>query len=62
MALKLVTGLPTLPLGVTSDVIGCLQHEAHELGRLKGVVGELGVVSEGWMVTLRKMTDNSTNV
>lgn len=60
--LQLVTGLPTAPLGVARDVIGRLQHEAHELGRLEGVVGELGVVAEGWMVTLRKVTDNRTHV
>lgn len=60
--LQLVTGLPTAPLGVTHDVIGRLQHDAHELGRLEGVVGELGVVAEGRMVTLRKVTDNRADV
>lgn len=60
--LQLVTGLPTAPLGLTHDIICRLQHEAHELGRLEGVVGELGVVAEGWMVTLRKVTDNRTDV
>lgn len=62
LTLQLVTGLPTSPLGVTPDIIGRLQHEAHELSRLEGVVGELGVVAEGWMVTLRKVTDNRSNI
>lgn len=58
--LQLVAGLPTSPLGVTRDVIGRLQHKAHELGHVKGVVGELGMVAEGWMVTLRKVTEDTT--
>lgn len=47
-----------MPFGVVHDVIGRLQHKAHKLSHLKGVVGELGVVPEGWMVTLREVIEN----
>lgn len=36
------------------DIIGCLQHKAHELLHIKGVVGKLRMVPKGGMVTLRE--------
>lgn len=56
--LQFIMRLPTLPFGVVHDVIGRLQHKAHKLSHFKGVVGELGVVPEGWMVTLREVVEN----
>ncbi len=45
----------TLPFGMVCDVISCFQHKAHELRHIKGVVGKLGMVPEGGMVTLRSV-------
>lgn len=56
--LQFIVRLPMLPFGVVHDVIGRLQHKAHKLGHFKGVVGELGVVPKGWMVTLREIIEN----
>lgn len=50
--LEFIAKGPTLPFGMVRDVISRLQHEAHELPHIKGVVGKLGMVPEGWMVTL----------
>lgn len=44
------------------DVISCLQDKAHELRHIKGVVGKLWMVPEGWMVTLRGVTENSVYI
>lgn len=44
------------------DVISCLQHEAHELPHIKGVVGKLRMVPEGWMVTLRLVIEKSVHI
>jgi len=51
-----VTG-PAAPLGVARDVVGRLQHQAHELAHVERVVGELGVLPEGRVVTLREATE-----
>lgn len=60
--LQFIMRLPTLPFGVVHDVIGRLQHKVHKLSHFKGVVGELGVVSEGWMVTLKEVIENRVDI
>ncbi len=52
-ALKFIMKGSALPFGMVCDVISCLQHKAHELLDIKGVVGKLWMVPERWMVTLR---------
>lgn len=52
----------TLPFGMVCNVISCLQHKAHELLHIKGVVGKLWMVPEGWMVTLREAIEKSVFV
>ena len=48
------------PLGMVHYVGGGLQHQPHELLHLKGVVGELGVGSQGGVVTLGRNTETAT--
>lgn len=55
--LEFIMKSPTLPFGMVCDVISCLQHEAHELRHIKGIVGKLGMVPEGWMVTLGEVRE-----
>lgn len=52
--LEFIAKATALPRGMVRDVIGRLQHEAHELSHIKGVVGKLRMVPEGGMVTLRE--------
>lgn len=52
----------TLPFGMVCDVISCFQHKAHELPHIKGVVGKLGMVPEGGVVTLREVIEESVYV
>lgn len=49
-ALEFIVAGP--PLGVVRDVVDGLQHQMHELLHVKGVVGELGMVSQRGVVTL----------
>lgn len=53
-ALKFIMMCPTLPFGMTCDVISCLQHDTHELSHIKGVVGKLRMIPKGRMMTLRQ--------
>lgn len=53
---------PTFPAGMVRDIINRFQHNPHELTHIKGVVGKLGMVPEGWMVTLREAIGNSVYI
>lgn len=53
-ALEFITKGTALPFRMVRDIIGCLQHKAHELLHIKGVVGKLRMVPKGGMVTLRE--------
>lgn len=52
----------TPPFGMVSDVISRFQHEAHELPHVEGVVGELWVVPDGRMVTLREVKERRLSI
>lgn len=49
-----------LPFGMLCDVIDCLQHKPHELPHIKRVVSKLWMVTEGGMVTLREVVEESS--
>lgn len=49
---QFVPALPCVPLPVSTHVVGGLQHQSHKLLHVKGVVGELGVLSQCGVVTL----------
>ena len=38
------------------DMRGCFSHQAHELIHIKGIVGELGMCTQCWVVTLKNTT------
>ena len=52
----------TPPFGMVRDVISSFQHEAHELPHDEGVVGELWVVPDGRMVTLREVKERRLSI
>lgn len=60
--LKFIMKCVMLPFGMACDVISRLQDKAHELCHIKGVVGKLWMIPEGWMVTLREVMDSSVYI
>ncbi|TNN41442.1 hypothetical protein EYF80_048404 [Liparis tanakae] len=57
-SLEFIVAGAAAPFGVARDVVGRLQHQAHELPHVERVVGELGVLPEGRVVTLREAAEN----